>query len=285
MSTLLEGYLKTQEKSFKHISKKGRIKEGFIDDFDVPIWVEKFGLSPIRCAPDYIEVVDGDEFAKKELEDVKPSESKKKGKKESEIKIYGIPIIKMKVTAKGIRNPITPEQVKAAYEFFKVPKDHFGGLKEIVISNELPAKKWAFGTYHIKKKAKELLENGITIWAQKEEMMNGELRYRVTPSNVSGPLFLTSSRFHYEILGDTAIHELGHHYDLWINEKPIGGTGWVARAENFAEKYTRSFTAIKRRSEEFLDLMTGYGEEDNKEKIDGMGNKDENAVQDIEMNK
>jgi len=284
MSTLLEGYLKAQGKSFRHISKKGRVKAGFIDDFDTPIWVEKFGMPPIRCAPDYIEVVD--EFAKKDLKDASPTDPKsKKGKKESEVKIYGVPIIKMKVTKKGVRNPITPEQIKKAYEFFKVPQDHFKGLKEIIISNELTSKKWAFGTYNIKKKGKELLENRITIWCQKEEMMNGELRYRVTPSNVSGPLFLTSGRFHYEILGDTIIHELGHHFDLWINEKPIGGTGWVARAESFAEKYTRSFVAIKRRSEEFLDLMTGYGEEDNNGKINSMGKKDENAVQDVEMNK
>lgn len=282
MSTLLERYIKAQGKTFDQISKKGRVKSGLIDDFDAPIWVDKFGIPPIRCIPDYIEI---SEFAKKDLKDVRPTKPESEGKKEKEVKIYGVPIIKLEVTKKGIRNPITPEQIKAAYEYFKIPQDHFKKLKEIIISNELPGKKWAFGTYHIQKKGDELLDNGITIWAQKEEIMNGELRYRVTPSNVNGPLFLSSARFHYEVLGDTVIHELGHHFDLWINEKTIGGPGWVARAETFAEKYARSFVSIKRRSEEFLNIMTGYGDEDNKEKMDSMSGKDENSLQDIDLNK
>lgn len=266
MKSILKQYQEIQEKPFNTIGKQGRIKAGFIDDFDVHIWREKFGVDPIKCIPNVTEIFTKDipESQNVTVENI-DKEDPEKNIKKSKFDIYGVPIIKLDIKEGDVENPITPEMIIAAYKFFKVPEDHFKHLKEIIISDEIPSKKWAFGTYDIKKKGKELLDNHITIWAQKVVMMNNEKRYEIRPSNVPGPMYLTSSRFHYEILGDTIIHELGHHYDLWINEGPIGVNGWVARAETIAEKYARSFTAIKRRSDEFLSIMKKYGEEDNSE--------------------
>jgi hypothetical protein len=257
--SLIDEYKKLQNKSFDQISKMGLQKNGFVNDFDTPIWFDKFGVPSIKCIPQ-IEIFDKDE----NLETKKPQDNK--GKIEEKGKIHNIPIIKMAIDDDSeVRNPITIKNVIEAYIFFGIPKEHFKGLKEIVISNEIPKDKWAFGTYNIKKKENKYIDNRITLWAQKVKIMNGEIRYEIYPSNIPGPLFLKSERFFYEILGDTIIHELGHHYDLWINKSPMGGNGWVIRAENIAEKYTRSFTAIKRRSEDFLSIMTKYGESDNKD--------------------
>lgn len=285
--SILDQYKILQEQSFQQISKKGFQKKGFVDDFDTSIWVEKFGVPSIRCIP-HIEEYDESLFKKVEDEEVDPTvPPKKKGKIESKDKIYSVPIIKMTMGDLEVRNPITTDQIKQIYKFFGIPKEHFKGLKEIVIADQIPEDKWAFGTYNIKKKGNELLENRITIWAQKIKVMNGEVRYVIYPSNVPGPLFLKSERFFYEILGDTIIHELGHHYDLWINESPMGGAGWVIRAENAAERYVRSFSAIKRRSEEFLSIMRKYGEADNKdlmtelEKEENKDKKDE--LRDVNM--
>jgi len=266
--SIVDEYKKLQNKSFCQISNKGFQKIGLIDGFDMPIWTNNLGIPPIKSIPDF------KIFGKNEnLETENPP--KNKGKVEEKGKIYNIPIIKMAVEDDSkIRNPITIDQVIEAYKFFGIPKEHFKGLEEIIISNEAPTDKWAFGTYNIKKKDNKYINNRITLWAQKVAIMNGEIRYEIYPSNVPGPLFLKSERFYYEILGDTIIHELGHHYDLWINESPIGGNGWVIRAENIAEKYTRGFSAIKRRSEEFLSIMMKYGEADSNDLMKKIESKD-----------
>jgi len=279
--SLLEDYKKLQDNPSLQISKKGLFKRGFINDFDAPIWVENLGIPAIKCIP-----IVGD-FKKKdvggeEVETISPPS--KKSKVEAKGKIYGVPIIKMSMGNNDIRNPITIENIKDAYNFFGIPKEHFKGLKEIVITDEAPTEKWAFGTYNIKKQSSKLIDNRITIWAQAIKIMNGEIRYVIYPSNIPGPLFLKSERFFYEILGDTIIHELGHHYDLWINESPMGGAGWVVRAENAAEKYVRSFSAIKRRSQDFLSMMTKYGEADNKDLMQELEKSDNKSkLQDVNM--
>lgn len=286
MKSILKKYQQLQGKPFEHIGKMGRVKDGFIDDFDHPIWHEKYGVLPIKCAPNVIE------FSSEELPEPKKdfgenidskSDIKKNKNKDVKFDIYGVPIIKLEIKGDEIDNPITPEMIIDAFKYFKIPEDHFKGLEEIVISNELPEKKWAFGTYNIRKKNKKLIDNRITIWAQKVVIMNGEKRYMITPSNVPGPMYLTSARFHYEILGDTIIHELGHHFDLWINESPMVANGWIVRAENFAEKYTRSFVAIKRRSEEFLNFMVTYGEQDNNKTIEKVSKNNNGKMQDIKL--
>jgi hypothetical protein len=281
--SLLDDYKKIQSKDNIVISDKGLQKYGIINDFDSPIWVEKLGIPIIKCVPN-VELFEEDNIGE-EIDTEKPMP--KKGKIQEKDKIYGVPILKMSVGNEDTRNPITIDNIKETYKFFGIPKEHFKGLKEIVITDEIPLEKWAFGTYNIKKKGTKFLDNRITIWAQTIKIMNGEIRYVIYPSNVPGPLFLKSERFFYEILGDTIIHELGHHYDLWINESPMGGSGWVIRAENAAEKYVRSFSAIKRRSEEFLSIMRDFGENDNKDLFQYLENKEnkteKNKLRDVNM--
>lgn len=281
--SIIEDYKKLQKEENIQISKKGIQKKGIIDDFNTSIWVENLGIPIIKCIP----IIS--EFEKENIGEEIDTEAppSKKGKVQEKDKIYGIPIIKMTMGDENIRNPITIENIKESYKFFGIPKEHFKGLKEIIITDEIPTEKWAFGTYNIRKKGNKYIDNRITIWAQSIKTMDGEIRYVIYPSNVSGPLFLKSERFFYEILGDTIIHELGHHYDLWINESPMGGAGWVIRAENAAEKYVRSFSAIKRRSEDFLTIMRKYGEADNKDYFkeveDKENKKEKNKLRDINM--
>jgi hypothetical protein len=279
--SIIQDYKDLQNNPSLQISNKGLFKKGFINDFDAPIWTERLGFPIIKCIP-IIEDFKKKDVGGEEVETTSPPS--KKSKIEAKGKIYGVPIIKMTMGNNDIRNPITIENIKDAYNFFGIPKEHFKGLKEIVITDEVPTEKWAFGTYNIKKQSSKLVDNRITIWAQTIKIMNGEIRYVIYPSNIPGPLFLKSERFFYEILGDTIIHELGHHYDLWINESPMGGAGWVVRAENAAEKYIRSFSAIKRRSQDFLSMMTKYGEADNKDLMQELEKNDNKSkLQDVNM--
>ncbi|MCK9440913.1 MAG: hypothetical protein M0Q13_05780 [Methanothrix sp.] len=278
--SIVDDYRKLQKEDNIQISKKGVQKKGFIDDFNTSIWTEKLGFPIIKCIP-IISEFEKENIGEEIDTEVPPS---KKGKVQEKDKIYGVPIIKMTIGNENIRNPITIDNIKESYKFFGIPKEHFKGLKEIVITDEIPTDKWAFGTYNIRKKGDKYIDNRITIWAQSIKTTDGEIRYIIYPSNVPGPMFLKSERFFYEILGDTIIHELGHHYDLWINESPMGGSGWIIRAENAAEKYVRSFSAIKRRSEDFLSIMRKLGEADNKDYFKELEKKDnDNKLKDVNL--
>lgn len=196
----------------------------------------------------------------------------------------GVSILKEKLV-KGFDNPLSVQDVKNVLNYFGVPKNDVQGLEMIVISgtgplsDELDAK-WAFGAYQViweLKKERDVsgkiykvnvpTENRVMLWAQKKDLIefeiDGEMKqgyyYRVQPT-VQGQQvdrYLSTKALRREMLGDTILHEIGHHVDIWHYGHIVKTDTDRAKAETFAEQYSATLSKGKIQQQAFEDILNG----------------------------
>lgn len=197
---------------------------------------------------------------------------------------HGVHIYKEKPVA-GVHNPISVQDVINTLNYFHLPPDDVSGMMAIVIAGRDPYSDelqsgWAFGAYQIiweekhktredgsKKIEKVPRENRLMLWAQKMDKvrfnLGGEIResyyYRVQPV-YNGQVvdrYISTQALRREILGDTLIHEIGHHVDLWHYGRYIANDTDRARAEKYAEAYALAHTKKTRDMPEFATIIDG----------------------------
>lgn len=197
---------------------------------------------------------------------------------------HGVPIYKEKPVP-GVHNPLSVQDVINALNYFHIPPDDVSGIMAIIISGRDPYSDelqsgWAFGAYQIiweeKHKAREdgskkiekmPRENRLMLWAQKMDKvrfnLGGEIResyyYRVQPV-YNGQVvdrYISTHALRREMLGDTLIHEIGHHVDLWHYGRYIANEADRARAEKYAEAYAQAHTKKTRDMAEFATIIDG----------------------------
>lgn len=195
-----------------------------------------------------------------------------------------IPIYKEAPQA-GVHNPITVQDVVNSINYFGLSPNDLEGLMNIIISGRSPYSDelnsgWAFGAYQviweetseINEKGRRIWtkrpkENRLVLWGQKIDKvrfnLGGEIRegyyYRVQPIYQGQAIdrYISVKALRREILGDTLIHEIGHHVDIWHYGRYIGNSKDRAKAEKFAETYAKSHAAKKRDMPEFETLIDG----------------------------
>lgn len=195
-----------------------------------------------------------------------------------------VPIYKEAPEA-GIHNPITVQDVINSITYFNLSPTDLDGLMNIVIAGRSPYSDelnsgWAFGAYQVIWEEKSELnkegrrvwtklpkENRLVLWGQKIDKvrfnLGGEIRegyyYRVQPIYQGQAIdrYISVKALRREILGDTLIHEIGHHVDIWHYGRYIGGAKDRAKAEKFAETYAKSHAAKKRELPEFETIVNG----------------------------
>ena len=196
----------------------------------------------------------------------------------------GIPIYKEAPEA-GIHNPITVQDVINSITYFNLSASDLDGLMNIVIAGRSPYSDelnsgWAFGAYQVIWEEKSSLneegrrvwtktpkENRLVLWGQKIDKVRfnigGEIRegyyYRVQPIYQGQAIdrYISVQALRREILGDTLIHEIGHHVDIWHYGRYVGGKKDRAKAEKFAEAYAKSHAEKKRELPEFETIVNG----------------------------
>jgi hypothetical protein len=197
----------------------------------------------------------------------------------------GIPIVKEKPDV-GHHNPITVQDVINSLNYFGMSKDDIQGLQVIIISGRSPytdelGASWAFGAYQVlweqqavrDKKTKKIKrtntpkENRLILWAQKMDLiqfnLGGEMRqgyyYRIQPTMGGQQVdrYISVKALRREVLGDTVLHEIGHHVDIWHYGRFIKTEKDRAKAETFAEKYSAAMSKGKIDNSAFEDIING----------------------------
>ena len=195
----------------------------------------------------------------------------------------GIPIYK-EVPEAGIHNPIEIQDVLNALYYFQISPKDADGLMSIVISGRSPYSDelnsgWAFGAYQViweqklqKQDGKKSIikvpkENRLILWGQKLDKvrfnLGGEIRegyyYRIQPFYHGQAIdrYISVKALRREILGDTLVHELGHHVDIWHYGRYVGNSKDRAKAEKFAEAYSKAKAKEKREKPEFDLIVDG----------------------------
>ena len=196
----------------------------------------------------------------------------------------GVPIYK-ETPEEGIHNPVTVQDVINSLNYFNMSPDDLNGIMSIIIAGRSPYSDelhsgWAFGAYQViweeryKKRddgtkaiTKNPKENRLILWGQKINKvrfnLGGEIReayyYRVQPIYEGRVVdrYISVKALRREILGDTLIHEIGHHVDIWHYGRYVGNSKDRARAEKFAESYANAHAKAKREKPEFDTIIDG----------------------------
>lgn len=195
-----------------------------------------------------------------------------------------IPIYK-EVPQAGIHNPITVQDVINSLSYFNISPSDLDGIMSIIISGRSPYSDelnsgWAFGAYQViweekshiaedgkRKWTKSPKQNRLILWGQKIDKvrfnLGGEVRegyyYRIQPVYQGSTIdrYISVKALRREILGDTLVHEIGHHVDIWHYGRYVGNKSDRAKAEKFAEAYARSHAKEKRERQEFEKVVDG----------------------------
>ena len=197
----------------------------------------------------------------------------------------GIPIVKEQPD-KGYHNPVTVQDVINCLNYFGMSREDIQGLQIMIISGRSPytdelGASWAFGAYQVLweemservpntkkfKKQRTPKENRLILWAQKMDLIQfnigGEMRqgyyYRVQPTMEGRQVdrYLSIKALRREVLGDTLLHEIGHHVDIWHYGRFIENSRDRAKAETFAEKYSAALARGKVDKPAFEDIING----------------------------
>jgi hypothetical protein len=197
----------------------------------------------------------------------------------------GIPIVKEQPDP-GYHNPITVQDVINCLNYFGMSREDIQGLQVMIISGRSPytdelGASWAFGAYQVLweetserdpnskkfRKKREPKENRLILWAQKIDLIQfaigGEMRqgyyYRVQPTMEGRQVdrYLSAKALRREVLGDTVLHEIGHHVDIWHYGRFIASSKDRAKAETFAEKYSAALARGKIDKPAFEDIING----------------------------
>lgn len=196
----------------------------------------------------------------------------------------GIPIVK-EAPDPGMHNPITVQDVINSLNFFAIPASDVQGLAVIIISGRSPYSDemnagWAFGAYQViweetrdvdptgkRRLVRKPRQNRLILWAQQIDLVRfnvgGEVRqgyyYRVQPNYQGQKVdrYLSVRAMRREILGDTLIHEIGHHVDIWLYGRYIESSKDRAKAEKYAEQYSKAYGKNKVNTAEFEAILEG----------------------------
>jgi len=197
---------------------------------------------------------------------------------------HNIPIYK-EVPEAGIHNPIEIQDVLNTLYYFQVSPKDLEGLMSIVIAGRSPYSDelnsgWAFGAYQViweqklqknkdgqKSITKIPKENRLILWGQKLDKvrfnLGGKIRegyyYRIQPFYQGQMIdrYISVKALRREILGDTLVHEIGHHVDIWHYGRYVGNSKDRAKAEKFAEAYSKAKAKEKREKPEFDTIVDG----------------------------